>query len=210
MFTAWRARLLWVSAAGLLAAAGCNEAYLPSQPGGAGNNPIIVQSDYDPLFEGVLRTLRDYRFVIFRQDPRLGEVVTEPLVGQQMWEFWRSDAAGWYNQIESSTHTVLRTAEVRIYPVRDQKNSPLPGQYHLEVRVHTERFSVPERELTAANQLPNAYRSGHGLVDALELEHERAAGQHPVYLGRDSALEDWLIREIVSKAYRATAPAAGG
>lgn len=175
-------------------------------PRGAESNPILVDADYDVLFAGARAVLRDHRFTIFREDPRRGEIVTEPMTGQQFWEYWRADSAGLYNTLESSMHTILRTIDVRVYPARDEQDQPIPGRQYLEVRAYTDRLSQPERAMTAVNQLPTTYKVGRGLTNALELEAEGAAQPRRVFLGRDALLEDWLIREMTGRGYTARRP----
>ena len=156
----------------------------PAATVAVGDNPTQVDASFDALFRSAARTLRDHRFTIARQDERQGEILTEPMTGQQAWEFWRSDAVGLYNQLESSLHTILRTVEVRVSPARDAQGRQVADKQMLEVRVFTDRLSVPERAFTASNQLPRTYVSGKGLVDAMELEHEHAGRERPVFLGR--------------------------
>lgn len=204
--------LAMLAAATLVSAllAGCGGGMLQPRNGAPGENPRLVESEFDPLFTAIDRTLRDHRFTIFRNDPRLGEIQTYPLTGQQVWEFWRADAAGFYNQAESSVHTILRTVDARVYPVRDAQDNVVPGKFYLEMRVYTDRVSVPESEVTAANQLPGAYGGRYGLVDQLALESDKSTGRQAVFLGRDSELEDWLIRgvlgELREQPYVAPAP----
>ncbi len=188
--------------------AGCEPAGGPAAaPSNAPDNPLLVDMDVEPLFLAAGRTLRDHRFAIFREDSQRGEIVTEPLTGQQIWEIWRSDAAGIYNQLESSLHTILRTVEVSIWPACDAEGNKLPGKSYLEVRASTYRLSEPEQAFTAVNQLPSTYRVGRGLVNALELEEEHANRPRRVFLRRDNLLEDWLIHDIVRLAGATCKPA---
>ncbi len=169
-----RLTTLALAAATLAALAGCSEPYRRPMDGRPSANPVAVNAQFDPLFRSVDQTLRDHRFGT-EANPRLGEVRTRALTGQQVWEFWRSDSVGLYNHMESSLHTILRTADVRVYPIRDKAGQPLPDQYFLEVRVYTDRWSVPERDLTADNQISSAY-SDRGLVNELELRGEGTDG----------------------------------
>jgi hypothetical protein len=183
-----------------LALAGCEPAGGPAAPTNSPDNPLLVDMEFEPLFLAAGRTLRDHRFTIFREDSQRGEIVTEPLTGQQMWEIWRSDAAGVYNQLESSLHTVLRTVEVSIWPACDSSGNRIAGKNYLEVRACDYRQSEPERAFTAANQLPSTYRVGQGLVNSLDLEEQHANRPRQVFLRRDNLLEDWLMRDIVRTA----------
>ncbi|MCG3178242.1 MAG: hypothetical protein BIFFINMI_00568 [Phycisphaerae bacterium] len=170
----------------------------PELPVGAMDNPLVVESEYEPLFDAVARTLEDHRFTLFLKDPREGEIRTRPMTGQQMWEYWRTDAAGFYNTLESSMHTILRTVEARVYPLRDSQGSRIAGKYFLEMHVITERVTVPEQEISATNQLSGASFHGGSPTDPA-LAREGIRGVDAVYLGRDSRLEDWLIRDVLRK-----------
>ena len=211
-----------VAASALLAwatlCAGCEGPYASNDPESRANrtspipnpgNPVMIEAPHAALFDAAERTLRNRRFTIYRADAELGEIVTDPLTGQQMWEFWRSDAVGAYNQFESSMHTILRTIEIRVYPVRDSRGAVLPDKNYLEVRAYTDRLSEPERAFTAANQLPTNYDPTRGLVNALQLEEEQTTKTHRVFLSRDNLLEDSLIRDVLSQTYHAPLPAAG-
>ncbi|MDD4890139.1 MAG: hypothetical protein PHU85_09430 [Phycisphaerae bacterium] len=201
------ARMNLALLAAAIALAGCQQSP-PALPTGAASNPILVDAEFQPLFAAARAALREHRFTIAREDPRLGEIVTEPLTGQQMWEVWRADAAGLYNQLEGSMHTILRTLDVRIYPARDEAGTPIPGKHYLEVRAYTDRLSMPEHAFTAVNQLPKDYKVGRGLVDSLELEAEEIDKPRRVFLGRDNLLEDWMIRDIMRRSYSIKPPAA--
>ena len=207
--------------AGAILCAGCEEpfwshvqpapqAHRTGQPSPIPNagNPTVVEAPYASLFDAAEQTLRNHRFTIYRADSELGEIVTDPLTAQQMWEFWRSDGAGSYNQLEGSMHTILRTIEIRVYAARNANGNVEPGKNYLEVRAYTDRLSQPEMAFTFANQLPTTYSPTRGLINGLQLEEEQATKTHRVFLGRDNLLEDWIIRDVLKQAYHAPLPAA--
>ena len=96
-------------------AAGCRAPQATEAP------PALVVSvcDYDRYVDRVLSTLRRHDLLPERVDRGRGIVVTRPTTSGQWFEFWRSDAPGTYQLVESSLHTVRRRVTVRIDPLDD-------------------------------------------------------------------------------------------
>lgn len=108
---------------GLAAAAVLVMVTLPGcrAPQAAETPPALVVSvrDYDRYVDRVLSTLRRYDLPPERVDRGRGIVVSRPTTSGQWFEFWRIDAPGTYQLVESSLHTVRRRVTVRIDPLDD-------------------------------------------------------------------------------------------
>jgi len=64
--------------------------------------------------------LREFSFSIAKEDVNEGIIKTRPLVGGQFFEFWRKDNACLYETVESSIHSIRRTAELNINDTGDK------------------------------------------------------------------------------------------
>ncbi len=169
--------------------AGCFE---PPQNLGPVQADVIVEddTDFEALWEMTLRVLNRAKFTPDRRDRREGVITTKPITCQQWFEFWRHDAMGPYQWLESSMHTIQRLAVVRIVP------KPDPGRYRVSVRVDVFRYSAPERQVTTPSGALLMYsekfptESGEMIVPQEVL--------HWVRLGRDPHMEGALLRRILN------------
>ncbi len=145
--------------------------------------------DFDSLWETTLRVLRRWHLTPDRQDPRHGVITTEPITTQQWFEFWRHDAMGPYQWLESSMHTVQRLAKIKI------DRLPESGRYRINVVVDVFRMSAAERQVTTP--------SGALVMFSEKLPTEQGdpvkphESTHWVHLGRDPKMEGVLLQRIL-------------
>ncbi len=152
---------------------------------------VVVQdeNEFDDLWETILRVLRRVSLQPDRQDRREGVITTLPITTQQWFEFWRHDAMGPYQFLESSMHTIQRQATIRIH--RGEAN-----RYRVSVRIDVFRFSTPERQVTTPSGAYGMY-SEKRPTEAGEMAKQAGSAAHWVLLGRDPRMEGVLLRRIL-------------
>lgn len=144
------------------------------------------------LWHAIQDTLRQHRFQIDRLDRRAGIITTFPEVSQHFFEIWRKDVASARDFWEATINPIRRWVEVRM------ADKTTDDQHGLTVLVHKERLSSPDRQFNSTgaayqffgDSLPST--SGHPRVTP---EYDRWLD-----LGRDAAMEDHLLRQIVAHA----------
>jgi hypothetical protein len=151
------------------------------------NSAEVRTSDFESLWDRCARTLRKHHFRLDRQDRRAGVITTHPEVSKQFFEFWRSDAPGLRQAIESNLHTVRRTVEVSI----ERKDGDL---YTIAVQVQKNRYSAPERQVTTASGALQIFGEKLPTTTGKMLPEE--AGVHWASLGRDVILEGMIVDRI--------------
>lgn len=152
----------------------------------------------DELWEAIQETLRRHRFRLDRVDRSAGVVTTMPEMSQHFFEFWRHDVDTRADFWEATFNPIRRWVEVSVSRGDDN------AWNELGVVVHKERFSSPDRQFNStgavyqyfADRLP----STTGLV-RVTAEHDRW-----IDLGRDPAMEDYLLRSILERAALETIP----
>jgi hypothetical protein len=202
----------WIGATILLAVMGC--AFDPSAPGppvvrAVYENPALVPvADRDFLFHQVVDVVDDY-FTIDREEPLrvIGDVITQgqietfPELGATLFEPWRGDSVGGYERLESTLQSIRRKAFVRVVPGG--------GGYLVDVAVFKELEDVPRPEFSAAGIA--TFRNDSSLERTDDPIGGRAITRGWIPLGRDTALEQRIIAEVLARTVspRQPIPAAG-
>lgn len=125
-------------------------------------------------------------FVIDKKDVNAGYIKTRPLEGAQFFEFWRSDNVGAENWLYGNLHSVRRTVEVSI-----------DRQIHCKVQV--QRLSLPEQEVTSSARAYRMFSSSTPIMQTLQLNPAQYKQMAWIDLGRDSRLENEILKRISSK-----------
>lgn len=153
-----------------------------------------AQRNFDSLWRASEHVLRDYNFVLDRQDRRAGILTTEPMVGRHWFELWRHDAPSIISKTEDTLQTIYRIVEVRLAPT-----GPGAETYEAAVKVYTYRSDRPQPQITntsdaydlfslPGNQVPATGNLLPGVGASDELDETAAAGE----LHGDS-LPNWLV-----------------
>lgn len=160
---------------------------------------IARQSDQaDQLWEAIHDVLRRHGFTLDRVDRRAGVVTTLPETSQQFFEFWRHDVDTWRDAWEATLNPIRRWVEVTLAREGDQTWG------ELAVVVHKERLSSPDRQF---NSTGAAYQYfGDSLPSTTGLARATADYDRWLDLGRDPAMEDYLIEAILTRADAADSP----
>jgi hypothetical protein len=183
-------------AAGLAAVlAGCNA------PAPADRQSSVLISaetgeDFDRLWEVTTTVLRGHELIPVLEDRAAGVITTRRTTSQQWFECWRHDVADGYSLVESSLHTMRRQATVNI------ERSGDPAMYLLTVAVEKSRMSLPERQVTAAGGAIQIF--GSRLPTASGEFPKASAARHWIPMGRDPAMENLLLRQIIRRYGPAT------
>jgi hypothetical protein len=194
------ARAIFFSTAAIFLAGALAGCQTPAPPNGPTEVRLRIP-DRDAFIDHTLTLLRERDFAPRRVDRDDGVVVAEPATGQQWFEFWRHDAIGGYQLLESSIHTVRRIVTVHLDPLDAEHSS---DEFRVSVQVDKERYSAPERQVTTASGALAIY-SEH-LPTTEGLLASRTAGEHWVPLGRDAQLERYLLNKIGGATSNATPP----
>jgi hypothetical protein len=193
--------VIGIALGGLLALAGCVAPPAPEGP----TSVILHIPDRDAFLDETIALLRLYDFPPDTFDRERGRIVTRPATSAQWFEFWRVDARGGYNFLESSLHTMRRivTIEFDALPP-DEVASSLPSDaqpaapphpYRVTVTVRKERLSQPERQVTTTSGALGIYHPR--VPTAAGLRGERVARVQWVPLGRDPLLEEYFVRRLL-------------
>ena len=153
------------------------------------------------------QVLGEMHFTIAKLDGRSGYIRTRPLTAAQWFEFWRSDNVGAFNAAEANLHSVRRTVELNIDPVRDKKSTSNGVNQQDEklcvgCEVSVQRLSIPEYEVTSSSQAYAMFSASKPSMQRLELRPEQKRAVVWVDLGRDSRLETEILKRIEGKISR--------
>ena len=147
--------------------------------------------DQDGLWQAIQDTLRQCNYRLDRVDQREGLGTTLPETSQHVFEFWRHDVDTRHDYWEAVLNPIRRWVEVRV-----SGHGSVDGPV-LAVVVHKERLSAPDRQF---NSTGAAYQFfGESLpsttgIDRVTREHDRWLD-----VGRDPAMEDYLLRRILER-----------
>lgn len=160
----------------------------------AADNPIIV-----PLYEheflwAVLADVMNSHFEIARELPvrMYGNVLTEgrldtkPKIGASLPELWHADSVGIGERFYNTLQTVQKRVTVRVVP--------RPDGYEIEVFVYKE-LEDNRRPLKSPLSAANLRYSDDADHFAKQVDVD-ASSAGWIMLGRDSALEHRLLKEI--------------
>ncbi len=172
------------------------------------DNPIPVHADeYDRVFDAAVEVLRDYRFVIARQDRRFGIITTQPLTAASFLEPWHADSLTTNQRAENTFNHQRRTVTVRIQPNTAAATTPSAiepdKRYTLRVECLLHRRTHPPRMLNTAALTSTRFRQrGSGIRT---LQTERGDEQSLwVPVGNDPELAQQFVHEILIHAYPST------
>ena len=170
------------------------------------DNPVLIPvRDHELAWETVVDVVGDY-FKIKQEEPvrLLGNVPTEgrletfPEVGSTCFEPWRHDSVGSYEKLQSTLQSIRRTATVRVIPAPDQ------GGYLVDVAVFKELEDVVQPVHASAGAATFRYDSS--LTRVVDPVGEQEANVGWIEKGRDTALEQQIIGELLARIGSATAP----
>ena len=174
-------RALWLLILTALAA-GCAHA-----PEVRYTNPLIFADSEAGTVEKVARrVLTDMRFEIIYPSSEPGLITTQPLTGDQWFEFWLDDTVGRQPRAESSLHTIRRRVTMSVKPHEQG--------VQVTVKVLKERASSPN---TAPDYISRSLNLYQRRDEVLTVQDELAKTTYRwVDMGRDEALEQYLLDKI--------------
>ena len=184
-----------ISCAILVFLAGC------TAPRVGGPTTATLQiGDRDEFINRTLTLLRENELPPRFVDRELGRIETRRSTGGQWFEPWRSDVIGGYQILESTLHTIGRTATISL----DQ--TPNDDQVQVTVNVQKERYSAPERQVTTASGALGIYNESVPTYSGLRGRTGRF--ETWVTLGRDPLLEEQLLSQmkVLARAVVSTPP----
>lgn len=160
--------------------------------------PALVGDDGRRLLAAAADALRARRFRVDRLDQRAGVVTTWPNTSQHYFELWRDDVETGWDFWEATLNPIRRRVEVHV--------TADPEASTVMVRAYKQRLSSPDRQFNSSGaayqffgeNLPST--SGHTIVPERD--------DRWIDVGRDHALEDALLRDILARAERRDARSA--
>jgi len=160
-------------------------------------NPVLLPvSDHEFAWETVVDVVDDY-FKIDREEPvRLmgnvpmeGRLDTFPAVGSTLLEPWRRDSVGPYEKLESTLQSIRRRATVRVIPAQNG--------YWVDVAVFKELEDVVQPAHATAGAA--TFRNDSSLTRVVDPVGEQEIHEGWIAMGRDTALEQRIIRQLLSR-----------
>ena len=145
----------------------------------------ISTADLMEIAESVL--VRMY-FTIDKADVQSGLIRTRPLSGAQFFEFWRSDNVGTDNALAANLHTIRRTVTLDI--------SQQDGELSVGCNVQAQRLSLPERQVGSSTRVYGIFSQSSSSLQRLKLNPEQKIKMAWIDLGRDSRLEEEILKRI--------------
>ena len=148
-------------------------------------------SSADRVLLAIQDTLRRHNYRLDRVDLREGLVTTFPETSKHFFEFWRHDVETRHDFWEATLNPIRRWVEVRLSDDADTESQVLA------VVVHKERLSAPDRQF---NSTGAAYQFfGESLPSTTGLDRVTRADDRWLDVGRDPAMEDYLLRHILDR-----------
>jgi hypothetical protein len=151
-----------------------------------------LPGDFETVFEHAQEVLRQNRFTLDRLDRRSGIVTTLPVTSQGLFEFWRHDVDTSRDLWESSLNPIRRWVEVSIRPRDDD------ATLTLDVTVHKERFSSPDRQFTSSGAAYQFF--GENLPSTQGMKNVAIGQEVWMDVGRDPAMESYLLTRMLDRA----------
>lgn len=175
-------------------------------PPQAFENPVLISvANHELVYETVVDVVDDY-FRIEEEVPvrLIGNVYTEgriqtfPEVGSTIFEPWRRDSANNYEKLESTLQTIRRYATVRVFPDA--------GGFRVEVDVFKELENALHPEAASFINNEGAFRYDTSLTRVVAPVGEQEINHGWIPLGRDPALEQQMIAQILARVGSACQP----
>jgi hypothetical protein len=152
----------------------------------------VVSRDFSGLWDACARTLINDQFEIDQQDRRLGVLTTTPMISEQFFELWRSDAGTPRQILLDSLQTIRRT-------VRFELTRRPDGSYVASPKVLVEQSSHPERRLTVEAQFTGAFAAIAESPTRTTEQGVEVPTRYWYALGRDEAMEKQLANSVRNK-----------
>jgi hypothetical protein len=140
------------------------------------------------LMEAAEDVLTRMYFTIEKADVQNGLIRTRPLPGAQFFEFWRSDNVGSDNTLAANLHTIRRTVTLDI----GQQDE----QLHIGCEVQAQRLSLPERQVGSSARIYGMFSQSSASLQRLKLNPEQKQEMAWIDMGRDSRLEEEILKRI--------------
>jgi hypothetical protein len=153
------------------------------------------------LAEGVL--VKMY-FTIEKADIHNGLIRTRPLPGAQFFEFWRSDNIGARNTLEANLHTIRRTVTLNISQQNPPGDDRHRNEFRIDCEVNVQRLSLPVRQASSSANVYGIFSQSSPSLQRLKLNPEQKKQMEWIDLGRDSQLEEEILKRIKTQILRQT------
>lgn len=166
-------------------------------------NPVTVAYREPELFwEDLVEVVHRYFEIEYEQPVRnIGGVLTEgridtrPRIGATIFEPWHRDSVGRFNRVESTLQSIRRTGEIKVVPTADG--------YSISVAVFRELEDVSQP--LGATASAASFRDDSSMTRVVSPVGAQQTNEGWIPKGRDTALEQAIIRDLVAKFGRISA-----
>ncbi len=164
----------------------------------------IDAREYRRMFDAALLVLRDAGFVLDRRDYRFGIITTRPLFAPTIFEPWHARHTSSSTTLESTFNDQRRLVRVSLLPAQptlpDDATQPLnTDTYQLIVEVQL------ERRQHGLQRLEGSADAGHVISSMRRTDRANNQSDHWRAMGRDTALEERLLQQIVRRSLQPVA-----
>ena len=150
---------------------------------------------YDHVFDASVDVLRDYHFVVARQDRRFGIITTEPMTAASYFEPWHEDSTTHHQRAENTLNHQRRLVTVKITPNPDPTSDQ---RYVLFVDCQLERRRHPPIMLNTAAFGTRQFRQ-RGTGSRFIRTEQGAEGSTWVPVGNDPDLAARIAEQIIAR-----------
>ncbi|MCC7293663.1 MAG: hypothetical protein IT449_16520 [Phycisphaerales bacterium] len=185
----------WMGVAGLIAATGLCGCHQPAAP----VSPTTVRvelptaEDYDRLWSAARESLREDGYLAELVDRSQGRLSTRAVGSQHFFEFWRHDVETRYDWAEATLAPIRRRVDLTLPQPEESVTST-----QLTLSVIKERLASPDRQFNESGALFQFF--GYVLPSTTGQAQIRPEDDRWVEIGRDAAMEAYLLRRILARA----------
>lgn len=181
--------------AGLIAGAGLCGCHQPAAPVSPTTVRVEISTaeDYDRLWSAARESLREDGYSAELVDRSRGRLSTRAVGSQHFFEFWRHDVETRYDWAEATIAPIRRRVDLTLPQPEESGTST-----QLTLSVIKERLASPDRQFNESGALFQFF--GYVLPSTSGQAQIRPEDDRWVEIGRDSAMETFLLRRILARA----------
>lgn len=162
-----------------------------STPPAPVTNPLALACSPDQLWQHSQAELKARGFDLDIVDRRHGVIQSLPRTSSQWYEFWARDVVTDYSRAEASLHTIRRSLRIEMHATSDDQCS-------ITCRAEVERLVAGPANVSGTVRANSVFSNLGGRMPGLSDHPDARRRRQWVSLGRDSALEDDVLRAIAA------------
>ncbi len=185
----------WMGMAGLIVGAGLCGCHKPAAPLAPTTLRVEIHTaeDFDRLWSAARESLREDGYLAELVDRSQGRLTTRAVGSQHFFEFWRHDVESSYDWAEATIAPIRRRVDLTLPQPEEGGTST-----QLTLSVIKERLASPDRQFNESGALFQFF--GYVLPSTTGEAQIRPEDDRWVEIGRDAAMESYLLRRILERA----------